>query len=755
MAVVEPSSPSTAFSWRQEKTLPTPKKSHGIPPAKFHLKQHQEGHAIDSHGNGDEPSSLRDMKETSVPEWKERTERNLLIQEQKSFTKELEDRRKGFRRITQLKTWPLQDMAMDHLDHLLGINASYQFHGGDYLSAESSSSVSSVESSKPRLKTTTMIKTLTTSTSDNPTADDSNKKTQSQEIRGGYHDFGEQSASVAVEESIDNQKQQRSPLWSLEPRIFATEKGAGKRKYLVGQFGRIADWYWRKTEPTSRHLYEVIREGTPCRLYFDLEFSRAHNPSVPTTQLLHELEDELATELQMHYGTFLPRLKSSQIVNLDSSNEKKFSRHWIVHLFQEPEGKEGKHSTTYKQEEEFLFKDAPTVGRFIKRMVGRLADDIGVEGGDFSKKRPALYKYLFVNMKDEGKRTCFIDLGVYTRNRLFRCFGSSKKGKTSALQAVLSERVEPNVEYVAKDVEGSNKLTDTATERHYFPLSIPPKKEVSASQSSRIQSFDDFIVANDWEPHAQALADSLVVPLKQGPQLLASTIGEDNSNNLIKILDVEEGSYGSTSVSGFLDSSKATSQRRYPSAIPMARQGSPLPSLDQYVVDNLSNRGGVQGSIRAWSIEYGPRETPVSFTYHIQKNRFCEIIGRPHKSNGIFWTIDVSSWTCIQGCFDRECYGRGCPIPISNDGKQSGKGGRLDKIKEEFESWQEEEFEKALMALNLDHAIASQNDTEQSGTPTHQSGNDAKKDEEELYDSDSLSDDALLQAALNNPELFP
>ena len=111
MAVVEPSSPTTAFSWRQEKTLPTPKKSHGIPPAKFHLKQHQEGHAIDSHGNGDESSSLRDMKETSVPEWKERTERNLLIQEQKSFTKELEDMRKGFRRITQLKTWPLQDMA--------------------------------------------------------------------------------------------------------------------------------------------------------------------------------------------------------------------------------------------------------------------------------------------------------------------------------------------------------------------------------------------------------------------------------------------------------------------------------------------------------------------------------------------------------------------------------------------------------------------------------------------------------------------
>jgi hypothetical protein len=59
------------------------------------------------------------------------------------------------------------------------------------------------------------------------------------------------------------------PIWSMEPRIFAVEKSAaGKRKYIVGHMGRFMDQYWRKSDPNHRHYYELIPEGTPCRLYF-------------------------------------------------------------------------------------------------------------------------------------------------------------------------------------------------------------------------------------------------------------------------------------------------------------------------------------------------------------------------------------------------------------------------------------------------------------------------------------------------------
>jgi len=60
-----------------------------------------------------------------------------------------------------------------------------------------------------------------------------------------------------------------SPLWSMEPRIFAVEKsGTGRRKYVVANLGRFMDHYWRKCDPSCRHYYELIRENTPCRLYF-------------------------------------------------------------------------------------------------------------------------------------------------------------------------------------------------------------------------------------------------------------------------------------------------------------------------------------------------------------------------------------------------------------------------------------------------------------------------------------------------------
>jgi hypothetical protein len=814
-----PSSPSSPFSWRlirdpedkrtsskssssRSKSITKPKKSHGISPGQFHAKKlspkknNNTGDDNDNNRNDEGSSSTTTAaaaaadetpSQPPLPAWKKQAERNVLIQEHTTHANELEAKRKDFRRQTQLKTWPLQDMAMEHLDHLLGMNSSNQFHGGDYLSSESSSSISSAESSRPRLSLSTKKRTTKSSLPDitaSPTkASQTNDKVNRNRI--GKNEVEQQQQNKNGIDTIENmikdefdgisttEQQQQSPLWSLEPRIFATEKKNGKRKYLVGEFGRIADWYWRKTEPSSRHLYEVIREDSPCRLYFDLEFSREYNPSVPAKKLLRELEDELAIELQTCYGKSITSLQSSQIINLDSSNDKKFSRHWIVHLYQvvEDEDKESPPSASsstsiHKQRREMLFRDAPAVGRFIKRMVGRLADELAVTGGKFAERRPALFKYLFVNTKDTAKQTCFIDLGVYTRNRLFRCLGSSKFGKTSTLQVVLHEKVEEQ-DQVEKE-ENDDKYNDDnadipstgnddGTERHYYPLNFPSKKQLSSSQSSNPLSINDFVLANNWEPHARSLADSLVVPL-------TSSSTKPRDIDPVHILQVEGGSDGSGSTGAVADYTKTTtgtgntgSQRKFAPSISMARQGSPLPSLDQFVVECLGTRGpmDIRGSIRAWSIEYGPRETPVSFTYQMQRNRFCELVGRSHKSNNIFWTIDLISWTCIQGCHDPDCFGRGSPISISNNGKLSGRGGHLDSIKQEFESWQEEEFEKALLALNLDDIIAASKETSSSAASNDDSHKQNEEHEGEFGDMGSLSDEALLQACLDNPELFP
>ena len=60
-----------------------------------------------------------------------------------------------------------------------------------------------------------------------------------------------------------------SSLWSMEPRVFAMETVMkGRRKYISAHIGRFMDHYWKKCDVYNRHYYELIREDTPCRLYF-------------------------------------------------------------------------------------------------------------------------------------------------------------------------------------------------------------------------------------------------------------------------------------------------------------------------------------------------------------------------------------------------------------------------------------------------------------------------------------------------------
>ena len=124
MAIINeppPSSPGSPFSWRLERRSSSEnKKSHGISPAQFHTKKEDNGNgngnANENNDNNENESSSSSSHANattrpSLPAWKEQIERNLLIQEQKAHMKELEAKRKEFRRKTQLKTWPLQDMA--------------------------------------------------------------------------------------------------------------------------------------------------------------------------------------------------------------------------------------------------------------------------------------------------------------------------------------------------------------------------------------------------------------------------------------------------------------------------------------------------------------------------------------------------------------------------------------------------------------------------------------------------------------------
>jgi hypothetical protein len=422
-----------------------------------------------------------------------------------------------------------------------------------------------------------------------------------------------------------------STLWSMEPRIFAVETACGKRRYIVGNMGRFMQHYWRETDPIARHYYELIPEGTPCRMYFDLEFNKDANPIITSDVsevLMSEFIAELCNEYQMIHNICLSR---SCIVDLDSSTTNKFSRHLIIHS---PNGE--------------IFADSLSVGLFVKRFVGRLAEEQST--GELENRHSTLAKYLFVNKKrivepdimaeadkdvaprnygnNHKELTCFVDLGVYTRNRLFRLLGSTKFGHSPSAALRIAE---------------ANTFKFPAgfdNNKFYFPSgttskAATPLKSFSCAgrhvENDREKDYKAFCASFDWEIHARALALTLVVPIEASrAKSLVLTEVCDGGHDTVKLKD--------TFSSG---------RDKLPSRI--CHGASPILSLDNFILQQ-STRGGIQGKIRAWSMEGAH-----FITYQMSDNRWCENINRAHKSNNIIWNVDLKSNCYWQTCHDPEC----------------------------------------------------------------------------------------------------
>ncbi|CAM9241375.1 unnamed protein product [Sphacelaria rigidula] len=101
-----------------------------------------------------------------------------------------------------------------------------------------------------------------------------------------------------------------------------------------------------------QHVYEIIREGMPCRMYFDLEFTRACNVGLDGEALVRAWINVVAGKLQQDFGISVGK---TDFLDLDSSTAKKFSRHLIVHLPGDQ-----------------LFADNSHVGRFVNTLAADL-----------------------------------------------------------------------------------------------------------------------------------------------------------------------------------------------------------------------------------------------------------------------------------------------------------------------------------------------------------------------------------------------
>lgn len=224
--------------------------------------------------------------------------------------------------------------------------------------------------------------------------------------------------------------------------------------------------------------------------------------------------------------------------------------------------------------------------------------------------------------------------------------------------------------------------------------------------------------------------------------------------------------------------------------------------MDDYIVNQVGCRGGVQGAIRAWSIENDVKNgLPQFITYQMSRNRYCERLKRPHRSNNIMWTVDLQAMQCTQACHDPDCRAlrfRGTPVDLPPEVREAVADALFEQqlaTMDEKElltsaptmknddkeatttstSFDEAEFERALMSLNIN---GDESDAKAEKPDDDDQNQDApSKEEESPSDAtdeasaapkpsssppppmddldDPLSDEALLAAMKSNPDLFP
>ena len=185
--------------------------------------------------------------------------------------------------------------------------------------------------------------------------------------------------------------------------IFAYDANIeNKKQYIVASYASFYAHY-ASVDPKHRHHYELIRADFECNLYLDVEVDLALNPSIAVDEG-HAFSSELEREL---VAFVVQKCAVSDadidVVALDSSTpQRKLSRHYVVRI-----------------------RDACFVNNFhcgaLMRSFGRhLVERHGT---------PAQNKFFVQTDRESSEpRICALDLTVYTKNRLFRIYGSHKIG---------------------------------------------------------------------------------------------------------------------------------------------------------------------------------------------------------------------------------------------------------------------------------------------------------------------------------------
>ncbi|KAK8964287.1 hypothetical protein KSP40_PGU003773 [Platanthera guangdongensis] len=342
----------------------------------------------------------------------------------------------------------------------------------------------------------------------------------------------------------------------------------GQRRFLVSTY----DEFWRRYKSMDsklRHHYEVIQEGHPCHLYFDLEFNKRLNVGRSIDEMVDILMAVVITAVSEKYSI---RANRDFVVELDSSTEEKSSRHLIIRL------------------PKTAFKDNLHVGAFVSEICLRIAS--------LREKDPLINKlYIKKDSNCSGLADyLFLDTAVYSRNRCFRLPFSSKASKSSFLL---------------------------------------PTSRFRCKNMSDHQIFLESLICRLDKDCEKILICKMDLDCMRALSFDAEVHSQHQNHTREVDTDVLKSNVTSSYVTG----------------------RSPFPALDAFV-ESISSIDNTSGKVQSWYwfSEYG------LIVYNMSRHRYCERIGREHKSNHVMYVVDFQRAGYYQKCHDPDCKGYRSPF---------------------------------------------------------------------------------------------
>lgn len=342
---------------------------------------------------------------------------------------------------------------------------------------------------------------------------------------------------------------------------FAFQEKDGTRRFLSAH--PVFFWFFDNNHklPQDRCSFEVITEGAICKLYFDLEFEKAYNKEHCGVKMTDTFIRIVSQFLKEEFNISCDR---RCVLDLDSTTDQKFSRHLV---FQLPKT---------------FFRDNYNVGNFVRMVCDKLRLVVQSQSAlnDLCNTCGLLeedVQDLFVTDK-QGVVKTFCDEAVYTKNRHFRIYKSTKWNKNS-------------------------------------PLLLSPNNQ-----------YQPVLIAKERLAEQQLFLDSLI-----------TYTGETSQNLTILEYGAQQKVYVVKGASKLPD-------------CPVVSEGirSPHPPVDRFI-QRLVAPGSIRRSVYSSSLN--------RIVYDISGNRFCHNIGRQHKSNNVYYVVDLGNFNYCQKCHDPDCSG--------------------------------------------------------------------------------------------------